>query len=103
MRQYKSGSTWALWAWTDVDWQGETYLLRLHLIKTPWFSLMVHWFHGPDPAPDPHDHAYRMFTLDHSEEGASGKFASRYGCPPDWVVEHLGWLYVGPIPEDVDA
>ena len=57
----------------------------------------------PTNAPDPHEHAYRMFTLDHGEEGASDKFASRYGHPPEWVVEHLGWLYVGPIPEGANA
>ena len=57
----------------------------------------------PEDAPDPHEHAYRMFTQDHSEEGASGKFLQRYGRPPEWVVEHLGWLYVGPIPEGDNA
>ena len=63
MRRYKHDSTWALWRYTDVDWRGETYLLRLHLLKTPWGAVMLHWINGPDPAPDPHDHPVDFVSL----------------------------------------
>ena len=63
MRRYKSGTGWCVWRWTDVDWQGETYMLRLHLLKTPWFAVMLHWIKGPDPAPDPHDHPVSFLSL----------------------------------------
>ncbi len=62
-RRYEHGSTWAVWRWTDVDWLGETYLLRLHLLKTPWFAVMLHWIKGPDPHPDPHDHPVSFISL----------------------------------------
>ena len=55
-RRYKSGTRWCAWRWTDVVLRGELYLRRLHLVQTPWFSLMLHWIPRPDPQPDRHDH-----------------------------------------------
>ena len=63
MRRYKHGSAWAVWRYTDVDWKGRTYLLRLHLLKTPWFAIMLHWIKGPDPHPDPHDHPVSFLSI----------------------------------------
>lgn len=63
MRRYEHGSAWAFWRWTDVDWLGETYLRRLHLVKTPWFAVMLHWIKGPDPHPDPHDHPVSFLSV----------------------------------------
>lgn len=63
MRRYKSGTRWGLWLWTDVDWQGETYLLRLHLLKTPWFAVMLHWIKTADPHADPHDHPVDFLSV----------------------------------------
>lgn len=64
-REYKSGSRWALWRWTRLCYKGVPYMDRLHLVKTPWFSVMLHFFQGPDPHPDPHDHpvAFVSFVL----------------------------------------
>ena len=62
-RRYESGMGWCAWRWTDVDWRGVTYLLRLHLLKTPWGALMLHWINGPDPASDPHDHPVDFVSL----------------------------------------
>ena len=57
----------------------------------------------PTDAPDPHERPYRLFTLDHSEQAAAARFKDRFGRQPDWIVEHLGYLYVGPIPEGGNA
>jgi len=55
-RKYRSGTRWCVWRWTDVRFRGRLYLRRLHLLQTPWFSVMLHWIEGPDPQPDMHDH-----------------------------------------------
>ena len=52
-RRYKSGTRWCAWRWTDVVLRGELYLRRLHLVQTPWFSLMLHWIPRPDPRTRP--------------------------------------------------
>lgn len=62
-REYRSGSRWAFWRWTDVRFQGRLYLRRLHLVKTPLFSVMLHWFHGPDPEECLHDHPVALLSL----------------------------------------
>jgi hypothetical protein len=59
-RKYKSGSIWALWRWTDVD---SEYIVRLHVIKTPWWAICVHWIIKPDPEPWLHDHPVSFFSL----------------------------------------
>ena len=63
MRRYKSGTAWCAWRWSDVVLDGTTYLLRLHLLKAPWFTLMLHWIKRPDPQPDPHDHPIDFVSI----------------------------------------
>jgi len=64
-RSYVSGTRWCAWRWTDVDpeGEGETYLTRLHLFQTPWFSCMLHWIARADPQPDLHDHPNAFLTV----------------------------------------
>jgi hypothetical protein len=50
--------------------------------------------------PDPHNHYWRGFTLDHDEAEASAAFTARYGQPPAYIFESRGVLLVGPVPED---
>lgn len=59
-RKYKSGTIWCIWRWTDVD---SEYITRLHVIKTPWFAICVHWFNKPDPEPYDHDHPVSFLSL----------------------------------------
>jgi hypothetical protein len=59
-RKYKSGSKWALWRWTDVE---SEYIVRLHVIKTPWFAICLHWFNKPDQEPHLHDHPVSFLSL----------------------------------------
>jgi hypothetical protein len=49
-----------LWRWTDVD---SEYITRLHVLKTPWFAICLHWFHKPDPEPFDHDHPVTFLSL----------------------------------------
>ena len=56
MRKYEHGMRWAFWRWTSVCKNGAEYLRRLHLLKTPWFSVMLHWIRHPDPDAVLHDH-----------------------------------------------
>lgn len=60
MRKYKSGTAWCVWRWTDVD---SEYITRLHLLKTPWFALCLHWISKPDPEPFHHDHPVTFLSL----------------------------------------
>jgi hypothetical protein len=59
-RKYKSGTGWCLWRWTDVDTE---YITRLHVLKTPWFAICLHWINKPDPEPYLHDHPVTFLSL----------------------------------------
>lgn len=59
-RKYKSGTGWCVWRWTDVD---SEYITRLHLVKTPWFAVCLHWINKPDPEPYDHDHPVTFLSL----------------------------------------
>lgn len=60
MRKYKSGTSWCFWRWTEVD---SEYITRLHLVKTPWFAICVHWIKKPDPEPFLHDHPVTFLSI----------------------------------------
>lgn len=62
-RTYRPDCRWAVWRWTEVSCDGAPYLTRLHLLKTPWFAVFLHWFHAPDPQPDPHDHPVSFLSI----------------------------------------
>jgi hypothetical protein len=49
---------WTFLRWCDITIDGELYLSRLNLLKTPWFSIKLHWIHKPDPDRDLHDHPW---------------------------------------------
>lgn len=59
-RKYRSGTRWCLWRWTDVD---SEYITRLHLLKTPWFAVCLHWINKPDPEPYLHDHPVTFLSV----------------------------------------
>jgi len=77
-RKYKSGTTWCFWRWTEVD---SKYITRLHIIKTPWFAICLHWLHKPDPEPFHHDHPVSFLSVilwGAYSEIRNGKFKFRY-------------------------
>ncbi len=60
-RQYKTNKyPWCFWRWTDVPTK---YILRLHIVKTPWFAICLHWIAKPDPEPYLHDHPVTFLSL----------------------------------------
>lgn len=59
-RKYKSGTGWCVWRWTDVD---SSYITRLHIIKTPFFAVCLHWLNKPDPEPYLHDHPVSFLSI----------------------------------------
>lgn len=59
-RKYTSGTSWCVWRWTDVD---SKYLTRLHIVKTPWFAVCLHWLHKPDPEPYLHNHPVSFLSV----------------------------------------
>lgn len=59
-RLYKSGTGWCFWRWTDVE---SEYILRLHVIKSPWFAVCLHWIRKADREPWLHDHPVSFLSL----------------------------------------
>ena len=59
-RKYKSGTGFCIWRWTDVD---SEYILRLHVVKTPWFAVCLHWIQKPDAEPWLHDHPVSFLSI----------------------------------------
>ena len=45
-----------LWRWQDISVDGQLYLRKLYLVRTPLFQVALHFFHRPDPGRDLHDH-----------------------------------------------
>jgi len=59
-REYKSGTGWCVWRWTRTD---SEYILRLHVLKTPWFAVCLHWIRKPDAEPWLHDHPVSFLSI----------------------------------------
>lgn len=59
-REYKSGTIWCFWRWTKVD---SEYITRLHVVKTPWFAVCLHWINKPDAEPWLHDHPVSFLSV----------------------------------------
>lgn len=59
-RKYKTGTAWCFWRWTNVQ---SEYIVRLHVVKTPWFAICVHWIRKPDPEPWVHDHPVTFLSI----------------------------------------
>jgi len=49
---------WCLWRWLDITDRDTDYLTRLTIFRCPWFGVMLHWIHAPDPIEDLHDHPW---------------------------------------------
>lgn len=60
MREYKSGTSWGIWLWTEVPTE---YITRLHIIKTPFGSVCIHFLNKPDPEPWLHDHPATFLSI----------------------------------------
>lgn len=63
MRIYKTGSKWAGWRWKEISFGNTPYIRRLHLVHTPLGGVMLHFFGGPDPQRDRHDHPVDFLSI----------------------------------------
>ena len=59
-------ASWCWWRWFDIWKDGEIYLTRLVILRTPWFQILMHWIHKPDEDAGMHDHPWWFvgFVLD---------------------------------------
>lgn len=90
-RRYKSGTRWCAWRWTDVVLGGLLYLRRLHLVQTPWFSVMLHWIVRPDPQPDMHDHPVSFLSIP-----IRGWYLEEVPGDGDWEGWRMRRAHIGP-------
>jgi len=85
-------SDWALWDRFEVpqyDGPGSS-LTRWRLIQTPWCSLYLHRFDGPDPRSTLHDHPWNFIAL-----VLRGGYVERRLDPRTLVVDekhHIRWI-----------
>ncbi len=91
--QYKSGTGWCAMRWTFTD---SGYITRLHVVKTPWFAVCLHWINHPDPEPHLHDHPVTFLSLVlrgwYSEERERGRWYGMY--------MRRWWNFIRATPED---
>ena len=59
-RLYKSGTGWCYWRWTDTE---SEYILRLHIVKTPFGAICLHWIKKADAEPWLHDHPVSFLSV----------------------------------------
>lgn len=59
-REYRSGTRWCFWRWSTID---ADHIERLHIVKTPWFAICLHWMRGPDLSPFEHDHPVSFLSI----------------------------------------
>ena len=61
MRKYKKDTRWCVWRWT---YQPEAdYIVRLHVLQTPYFGIYVHYLNHADIEPYLHDHPRTFLSL----------------------------------------
>ncbi len=92
--EYRSGTIWCFMRWTEVD---SEYITRLHVVKTPWFAVCLHWINHPDPEPYNHDHPVTFLSLI-----LRGWYTEERETPERGlhVVRHKWWNFIRASPED---
>ena len=94
-RKYKSGTGWCVWRWTDVD---SEYILRLHVVKTPWFAVCLHWIRKPDAEPWLHDHPVSFLSI--ILRGKYAELRQRLGEQSPRFVTHTWFNWIRAEPHD---
>lgn len=93
-RLYRTGTGWCAWRWTDVD---SEFITRLHVVKTPWFAVCVHWIRKPDPEPYLHDHPVTFLSL--ILRGWYNEVRG-IGATPEYIQTRRHWNYIRAAPDD---
>ena len=88
MRLYKTGTNWCFWRWTITD---SEYILRLHLIKTPWFAICLHWINKPDAEPYLHDHPVSFLSIILKGGYVEERTKQEHYSAPEIVLVQRNW------------
>jgi len=116
-RQTKKVTDWMFWRWMDIIPRGQDrYLVRLYLINCPWFGLKLHWFEGPDPDQDCHDHPWWFLSwvlrggytekrqeVVHPYEGCLRTEAKPMWVRSQWLEVRRRWSWCFRSPTDVHS
>jgi hypothetical protein len=78
------------------------YIVRLHLIKTPWFAVCLHWLKKPDPEPYLHDHPVTFLSI--ILRGGYGELTPEGGRYNEWFNfiratdrHSISWVWPGTV------
>lgn len=86
---------WGIWLWTEVPSQ---FIQRLHLVKTPFGALVVHWLRMPDPEPWRHDHPATFLSL--IFRGSYTELRKRPGDASPRLITHRWFNFIRASSED---
>jgi hypothetical protein len=89
IRKYKTGTGWCVWRWTQTD---SEYIRRLHVLKTPWFAICLHWILKPDPEPYLHDHPVSFLSIILRGAYCEARVRQRFDAPQN--VRHVWWNFI---------
>ena len=88
-RLYKSGTGWCFFRWTDVE---SEYILRLHVVKTPWCAVCLHWIRKPDAEPYLHDHPVTFLSI--ILRGKYAELRQRPGAGSPKILVHKWFNFI---------
>ena len=54
---------WVLWSHQVIGDGRSIYIRRLEILRTPWFSIMLHRIYRPDQQRELHDHPWNFFSI----------------------------------------
>lgn len=94
-REYKSGLRWAFWRWTFTP---SGYITRLHIIKTPWFAVCLHYINKPDPEACLHDHPVTFLSL--ILRGGYTELRTTWGSNIVGIRRHRRYNFIRATPDD---
>ena len=61
--KYTKLKPWDFWDRFLIGVAGDIYLDRLTIVRTPWFSILLHRIHRPDRQADLHDHPWAFLAI----------------------------------------
>lgn len=89
----EESNDWLFWRWYDITSQeaqgsgdsriqmgAPVYLRRLYLLRTPWFSIMLHRIKLPDPDRHLHDHPWNFLAI-----VLRGFYIEQRNDPDSWI------------------
>ena len=81
---------WAFLRWHDIYLDGKPYLTRFQILKTPWFSIKLHWIHVPDKDRALHDHPWAFAAV--VLRGGYEEYESKDPANKPGVLKTIRWF-----------